>query len=389
MEIKEIIKPGYKKTKFGWIPNDWNLMSIDEITDRITNRVEVEEEELYQEIGIRSHGKGIFHKEKVTGRSLGNKRVFWIEPDCFVVNIVFAWEQAVSKTTENEVGMIASHRFPMYKPKEGILDLDYLLYFFKTPLGKHLLGLASPGGAGRNKTLGQKEFGKLRIPIPPFESQSTISEIITTWENGIECTKKLIEEKKVFKNEVLKNIIRKRNHSNELWVKKSFKEVFKIYSSKKFQIPKTDYSQEGKIPIVDQGKKKIVAYTNTDNFIKDIPLIIFGDHTKIIKWIDFPFVPGADGTQVLKTQDSCFPLFGKYLLEVIELPDLGYSRHFKWVKEKSFYLPSLEHQKRIAKSLFSIDTEISLLKDKLKMLIKQKKGLSQKLFKGQNNIIEA
>jgi type I restriction enzyme S subunit len=97
-------------------------------------------------------------------------------------------------------------------------------------------------------------------------------------------------------------------------------------------------------------------------------------------------VPGADGTQVLKTQDSCFPLFGKYLLEALELPDLGYSRHFKWVKEKSFFLPSLEHQKRIAKSLFSIDKEISLLKDKTKMLIKQKKGLSQRLFKGQNII---
>jgi hypothetical protein len=57
MEVKEEIKPGYKKTKLGWIPEDWKLMYIDAITDRITNRVEVEPDKEYQEIGIRSHGK--------------------------------------------------------------------------------------------------------------------------------------------------------------------------------------------------------------------------------------------------------------------------------------------------------------------------------------------
>ena len=112
--MKNENREGYKKTKLGWIPIDWKLLPISEITDRVTNRVEVEEDKEYQEIGIRSHGKGVFHKKKVTGKSLGNKRVFWIESDCFVVNIVFAWEQAVAKTTEQEVGRIASHRFPMY-----------------------------------------------------------------------------------------------------------------------------------------------------------------------------------------------------------------------------------------------------------------------------------
>ena len=386
MKVKEETRTGYKKTKLGWIPDEWKLLSIDELTDRVTNRVEVESDNEYQEIGIRSHGKGLFHKDITKGKSLGNKRVFWIQSDCFIVNIVFAWEQAVAKTTEKEVGMIASHRFPMYKPKEGILDLDYLLFFFETPLGKHLLGLASPGGAGRNKTLGQKEFGKLKIPVPPIRHQISISKIISTWDNGIECLKDLIQEKGVFKSEILKSLLSKRKLSAESWEEKSFKEVFRIYSSKKFQIPKTSYSLEGEIPIVDQGKKIIVAYTDTDNFIKDIPVIIFGDHTKIIKWIDFPFVPGADGTQVLKTHENCSPLFGKYLLEALELPNLGYSRHFKWVKEKSFFIPPMETQHLITKSLFSLETEILLLKNKLEMLTKQKKGLRQRLFNGLNII---
>ena len=74
--------------------------------------------------------------------------------------------------------MIASHRFPMYKPKEGILDLNYMLHYFKSKKGKDLLELASPGGAGRNKTLGQSEFLKLQIPVPSFQRQQLIAEVL-------------------------------------------------------------------------------------------------------------------------------------------------------------------------------------------------------------------
>ncbi|MEC5144553.1 restriction endonuclease subunit S [Chitinophaga sp. 212800010-3] len=166
-----------------------------------------EKEIFYQEIGIRSHAKGIFHKEPVTGKSLGNKSVFWIEPDCFVVNIVFAWEQAIAKTTEAERGMIASHRFPMYKPKEGVLDLDYLLYFFKSAKGKNLLELASPGGAGRNKTLGQSEFLKLKIPVPPIEEQKEIVRLLNTADKEIELQKKKIEAIKQQKKGLMQQLL--------------------------------------------------------------------------------------------------------------------------------------------------------------------------------------
>jgi type I restriction enzyme, S subunit len=163
--------------------------------------------ELYQQIGIRSHTKGIFYKEKVTGEELGNKRVFEIEPDCFVVNIVFAWEHAIAKTTTNELGMIASHRFPMYKPKDDILTLDYLLYYFKSPRGKYLLGLASPGGAGRNKTLGKSEFMKLKIPVPSIREQIAIAQILQTADKEIELVQhkldKLKEQKKGMMQQLL------------------------------------------------------------------------------------------------------------------------------------------------------------------------------------------
>ncbi len=157
---------------------EWKFSILSKVVNRVKNSFIPEQNELYQQIGIRSHTKGLFYKEPVSGKELGNKSVFWIEPNCFVVNIVFAWEHAIAKTTTNEIGMIASHRFPMFKPKKDLLDLDYMLNYFKSPKGKDLLGLASPGGAGRNKTLGQAEFLKLPILLPSTDEQKAISKVI-------------------------------------------------------------------------------------------------------------------------------------------------------------------------------------------------------------------
>jgi len=182
------------KTKLGELPLDWVLRNLKDILNPAGKLLNPEEDKLYQQIGIRSHTKGLFHKENITGAALGKKRVFWIEPDCFVVNIVFAWEHAIAKTTNKEIGMIASHRFPMYKPKDGILDLDYLLYYFKSPRGKHLLGLASPGGAGRNKTLGKSEFMKLQIPVPSIQEQIAIAQVMQTADKEIQLLKNKTEK---------------------------------------------------------------------------------------------------------------------------------------------------------------------------------------------------
>src|SRR5437016_3939500 len=103
---------------------EWIEAPLGKLVRRVYKPVSVDPKTVYQEIGIRSHGKGLFDKEPVTGAALGNKRVFWIEPDCFIVNIVFAWEQAVGRTTQTDIGKIASHRFPMYSPRDGRSDVD-------------------------------------------------------------------------------------------------------------------------------------------------------------------------------------------------------------------------------------------------------------------------
>ncbi len=149
----------------------WPVLPVGEVLKRVRRPVNVEADASYREIGVRSHCKGVFHKSPTTGEQIGDKRVFWVEPGCLVLNIVFAWEHAVALTTDDEAEMIASHRFPMYESRNGQLLAEYAWRYFSSPRGKYDLGVASPGGAGRNKTLGQHEFDRLKIPVPPIAYQ--------------------------------------------------------------------------------------------------------------------------------------------------------------------------------------------------------------------------
>ncbi len=187
-------------------PQDWKEYTIGDCLRRVEHPVEVDSDALYTQIGICSHGKGLFYKEPVTGESLGNKAVYWVEPNCFILNIVFAWEQAIGKTTQAEVGMIGSHRFPMYKPVNNLVDIDYLVYYLLTKRGTDILEAASPGGAGRNRTLGQDHFLKSKIVLPPLDEQKKIAEILATQDKAIELQGRKIEELKRFKKGCLEKM---------------------------------------------------------------------------------------------------------------------------------------------------------------------------------------
>ncbi|MDX4061977.1 restriction endonuclease subunit S [Aliarcobacter skirrowii] len=137
------------------------------------------------------------------------------------------------------------------------------------------------------------------------------------------------------------------------WVE--FSKIFYTPTSKPYQIQKTEYLESGLLPIIDQGKEFIIGYTNSieKKYLNESNCIIFGDHTRQIKYVDFDFVIGADGTKILKEKDKnkydLKFLYFQFLSKKIE--SLGYSRHFKLVKEMFFAIPSLEEQKRIVAKL--------------------------------------
>lgn len=185
----------------------WKDVSIESVLKKVDNPVKKEKNTFYTQIGIYSHGKGLFYKEPVTGGSLGNKSVFWIEPNCFILNIVFAWEQAVAKTSDKERGFVASHRFPMFKPVDNRIDVDYAVYFFLTKRGTEILDAASPGGAGRNRTLGQERFLKSKITLPSLPEQQAIAKVLSAADEEISLLQKDLEQEKLKKKSLMQLLL--------------------------------------------------------------------------------------------------------------------------------------------------------------------------------------
>ena len=117
------------------------------------------------------------------------------------------------------------------------------------------------------------------------------------------------------------------------WIELEFEKAYRDVTSKAHKIDQSQFLNSGNFPIVDQGQKYIAGYTSNSSLVwkGNLPVIIFGDHTRIIKYIDFPFVLGADGTKVLEPNPELNSIFAYYNLLNHEVPSAGYSRHYKYL----------------------------------------------------------
>jgi type I restriction enzyme, S subunit len=406
MKLKHKLAP---TIRFPGFTEPWEEKKVESILQRQSLAVDVNLEEAYTQIGIRSHGKGIFHKESVTGESLGNKRVFWVQPDCLILNIVFAWEQAVAKSTENEIGLIASHRFPMFEPVEGEIDIDFIVTFFLRPRGKRLLGLASPGGAGRNRTLGQKDFEKLKVIVPKISEQERIMGLlksVDTWIQTLIQKKALLQEyKKGVMQQLFSQEIRfKDDHGDYFpdWKKTKLESVLHEHKEKSAGT-ETVYSVSVKKGLVNQvehlGRSYAAASTAHYNRVNpndvvytksptgNFPLgIIKQSHVTesvIVSPLYAVFRPKTPGLgRLIEVYFESPCNVHNYLYSLIQKGVKNtFSINNSTFLSKSLLLPvSQEEQRKIGDFFAALDQDIDLAASKIARAQDFKRGLLQQMF---------
>lgn len=154
--------------------HDWPLVRLGDVLTLQRRWLVPELDRQYAEIGVRSFGRGIFHKAPVMGAELGNKRVLRIEPGDLVLMNVFAWEGAVDVASDAEAGMIGSHRYATYTADRERCLPEFLNLYFRTGPGLELLRRVSPGSAGRNRTLNLAQFIQQAAALPAVEEQRRI-----------------------------------------------------------------------------------------------------------------------------------------------------------------------------------------------------------------------
>lgn len=246
---------------------------------------------------------------------------------------------------------------------------EYVGYFLRTPLFRSKFVAFST--MTTRASLRNEDLLAMKISLPPIEMQRKIADILSAYDDLIENNRKqikLLEEaaQRLYKEWFID--LRFPDYENTPiidgipagWEKKTVGQLLNKFERTK-QVQAADYLETGLFPIIDQSRNFIAGYTNdAETLIQHSqPIIVFGDHTRILKLIPFPFAKGADGTQIIVSNDSNMPqhLFFCSLRE-IDLSNYHYARHFKYLKTEEILVPTKKVAYKIEMQLRYFFTKI-------------------------------
>ncbi|NDY95510.1 restriction endonuclease subunit S [Wenzhouxiangella sp. C33] len=244
-------------------------------------------------------------------------------------------------------------------------------------------------GATR-KRISRKNLGRVHVPIPPLPEQKRIVAILDEAFAGIATavanTKKNLANARELFESYLNAIFSQRS---EAWKCIKFSDgVSAIRPPRKVQ--RKEFQDSGPFPIVSQEHGKINGrWSRRDDVIHvDRPIIIFGDHTRVFKYIDFDFVAGADGTKILRPAPFLQAKYLYYLAQSLPLKGMGYARHYRILKDMEVWYPEdFSEQEAIATRIDELLEELNRLEavynQKLSALAELKQSLLQKAFSGE------
>ena len=167
------------KTRVKGAKGKWKIVSLSDMLVPITRTVH-KPAGPFLAAGIRSHGKGVFLKPDFKPEDIALDELFEIKAGDLIVNITFAWEGAAAIVSEQADGALVSHRFPTFLFKDGTASCSYFRHYIRSKRFVFDCGLASPGGAGRNRVLSKSAFLDIELKTPPFEEQQQIGAILDT-----------------------------------------------------------------------------------------------------------------------------------------------------------------------------------------------------------------
>lgn len=194
------------KRRFPEFNSEWKEFKLNEVAKPIQRPVE-KPKIRYRALGIRSHFKGTFEKYIDDPTTVAMDELYVAKEGDLIVNITFAWEGAIAIVPEEHDGGLVSHRFPMFRPIEEKLDIDYLRYVVIQPRFKYLLGVISPGGAGRNRVLSKKDFMDLLIFLPEIDEQRKIGRTLRILDKEIGLLHKQLDTFKQQKKGLMQQLL--------------------------------------------------------------------------------------------------------------------------------------------------------------------------------------
>lgn len=244
-------------------------------------------------------------------------------------------------------GIFSAHGMVL-RPKEDVIDKNFFPLFISSD---YFLDAAIKISVGSlSPTINWRDLKELMFELPDLDDQRKLSKVLWSINDTIEAYKRLIlATDELVKSQFIEMFGDVFVESTP-WEKVLFDEVICDLTKKGTKIPREKYLTVGHYPIIDQGQEDISGYWNdSEGLYDDVPAIIFGDHTRIFKYVSVPFFLGADGVKLLKVKRKdidCLFLFHE--LRIANITNLGYNRHFKLLKELTLCIPPFEKQQQFA-----------------------------------------
>jgi type I restriction enzyme S subunit len=405
-EVMEVIESGFKETEIGLIPEDWEVVRLGKVAEISSGGSAPQGKEYFEGNNpfIRvQHLDNDNYKIKgcdyVTDEAVKKYKLKLYPKDTIIFPKSGASIYLEKRAKLPFDAYIVSHLMAV-RSKSRLLLQDYL--FFNL-VSKKL----SKDKADNYPTLNISEVSQILIPFPPLEEQKAIADILSTVQNAIEKTEKVINATKQLKKSMMKHLFTygavavdeidkvKLKESEiglipEDWEVVRLENFMEGFTPNK-KLKQSDYKAIGKFPVIDQSQEYVAGFYDDETMVfdKDLPVILFGDHTRIIKYVDFPFICGADGLKIIIPKENFHRKYFYYALLNLNIPSRGYNRHFKILKEKLIPLPPLDEQQKIANILTTIDQKIQAEEKKKTALQNLFKTLLQQLMTGKIRVKKA
>lgn len=351
----------------------------------------------YIRLGIRSHCKGTFHELVKIENILSADKMYIVPKNNLILNITFAWEQAIAITDDNDEGKYISNRFPTFAFKDNQLPTFYK-YIIPQKRLKYDLNVASPGGAGRNRVLNKKLFLSIPVNIPLLKEQEKIAKFLTTVDKKITNLENIItsleNQKKGLLQQIFSQKLRfkdKNGNNYPNWEKKKLEDISNITMG---QSPDSDFVNTEKIgtPFL-QGNAEFTNKYPIEKYWCTKPQKI-ANPTDILLSVRAPV--GAIniankkfciGRGLSAISFNCNKLFGKYNLKfnLFQLIKKSQGSTFSSINKKDIsevilFIPCLEEQTKIADFISAFDRKLENQKAQLEHWKQIKKGLLQQMF---------
>lgn len=386
------VPSGYEKTEFGVFPCDW-------VTDK-----------RLKDIGTFGKGKGL-PGDKMTLKGVpcvGYGDIYmkynnfhFEKAKSFVDEETASESQPIQKgtllftgtgETAEEIGKCVCYNGEetIYAGGDIITfisnEVNPLFLVYQQYQGFSLRNKASFGQGHSVVHIQRENLEKLHVAYPKStDEQSKIAEILMNWDEAIELQEQYIINLKKKKLSIMRTLF---SFSNECIL--TFKDVVKPHKYKK-ELQTSQYQETGSIPVVDQGKNKIVAYTDNKDYIISPPekgLLLFGDHTTEVKYINYEFAVGGDGVKLFEEKVPYLLKYVYYYLITFPFLIEGYKRHYSILRNRPIKFPIREgkidrkNMDEVVLILSRFDEMIDLHTTKMGELKKQRKALHQYLLNG-------